>query len=238
MLALKTNLMSISLAMAALLFTSSVSPAQIKTSRSHAASSSAADRLGLTCGQILEIGSAGWVEKFNKEKDATPAGTGRAIAAYGKCYEARTDSLAASLTRKGAGPPKAVRTDFSGLEEALKKFVATALADAQSSPDSARRAYADLYAKQFRYELYRGYAEKNLNPPLTPEEDDQFHKAKNRFGELLGLLPEDKAREVHEAFGEVVGTHQVSLRMKLELYRYAIFLLEPPSEPAFAPPPF
>jgi hypothetical protein len=28
------------------------------------------------------------------------------------------------------------------------------------------------------------------------------------------------------------------LPMKLALYRYAIFVLEPPTEPAFAPPPF
>ena len=208
-------------------------PAQRRT----ASASSAADRMGLTCSQILHLSSGDWVAKFKKEKDQSSEGTSRAVAAYGKCYDARTDTLAAALAKK-AGPSKTARTDFLSLENALREFVSKAVSDAQPAPDSTKVAYIDLYEKQFRYEFYRAYAEKNLNPPLAPIEEDQFGKAKNRFAELLGLLPEDKAREVHEAFGEIIGTHQISLPMKLALYRYAIFVLEPPSETPFAPPPF
>lgn len=231
--------MKISAAIAVLLFLTRASAAQTKPPQKPTASAStAADRMGLTCARILQMSSTDWVAKFNKEKDPSAEGVARAVAAYGKCYDARTDGLAATLAKKGAAPSKNARANFLGFEGALKEFVAKAAADSQSAPDPTKIAYINLYEKQFRRDFYRAYAEKNLNPPLMPEEDDQFHRAKNRFGELLGLLPEDKAHEAHEAFGEIVGTHEISLPMKLALYRYAIFVLEPPTEPAFAPPPF
>ena len=231
--------MSILAAVAAFLLLAHGSSAQTKSPQKPTASAStAADRMGLACARILQMSSTDWVAKFNKEKDASPEGTARAIAAYGKCYDARTDGLAATLAKKGAAPSKNARANFLGFESALKEFVAKAAADSQPAPDPTKTAYINLYEKQFHYDFYRAYAEKNLNPALTPEEDEQFHRAKNRFGELLGLLPVDKGHEVHEAFGEIVGTHEISLPMKLALYRYAIFVLEPPSETPFSPPPF
>lgn len=208
------------------------------TQKPAGSSSMAADRLGLTCAQILQMSSTDWVARFNKEKGATPDATEHAIAAYGKCYDARTDALAASLARKNSAPPKRARTDFLGFEDALKRFSLKALADAQPPPGATKSAYVVLYERQFRYEFYRAYAEKSVNAGLSADDSEQFGKAKNRFGELLGMQPEDKARELHEAFGEIVGTHQVSLPMKLSLYRYAIFILEPATEKAFAPAPF
>jgi hypothetical protein len=222
-------------AMGILLVGLPVSAAQTKSPQR---TPSAAERLGLTCTQILAMSSSDWVAKFNQEKSSSTEGTVRAAAVYGHCYDARTDALAESLSRKGAGPSKRARADFVGFETALKDFVAKAVADAQATPDATKIAYIDLYEKQFPRWFYTPYAEGNLKPTLTAEESDQFTKAKNRFGELLGLLPEDKAREVHEAFGEIVGTHEVSLPMKLALYRYTIFILEPRTEKPFSPPPF
>lgn len=190
----------------------------------------------MTCAQILQISSVDWVSKFTDKNG--PDSAARAITAYGKCYDARTDGLAATLAKKGAGPQKKARTDFLEFETAVKAFTAKALADVQPSPDAAKVAYVNLYEKQFRYDFYRSYQEKDPNPQLTPDENDQFGKAKNRFGELLGLLPEDKSHEVHEAFGDIVGPHPVTLPMKLVLYRYAIFILEPPTEKPFAAAPF
>lgn len=80
-------------------------------------------------------------------------------------------------------------------------------------------------------------------PPKTlaaaPAQDDAnpVTMAKNHFGELLDALPEDKEHELHSAFGDIVGRSQMSDATRLELYRYAIFLLEPASAPPFAPPP-
>jgi hypothetical protein len=215
-----------------------VSPAQTKPPQKPASAPAAdrADRLGMTCAQILQMASIDWVAKFTEKNG--PDTVVRAITAYGKCYDARTDGLAATLVKKGAGPQKKARADFLEFETAVKAFTAKALADVQPSPDAAKAAYINLYEKQFRYDFYRGYQEKDSSSPLTPEENDQFGKAKNRFGELLGLLPEDKSHEVHEAFGDIVGPHPVSLAMKLVLYRYAIFILEPPTEKPFASPPF
>ena len=182
--------------------------------------------------------STDWVAKFQKERGATPQAEVRAIGVYGTCYDDRTDRLAALLARKRAGPPKSALSDFAGFEDAVEQFTQTAIADAQPAPDATRSAYAHLYEKQFRYEFYREYQMRNLNPPLTPAQDLEFTKGKNRFGELLGGLPDGSAHQVHAAFGEIVGIHQVSMAIKFALYRYAVFLLEPPSGKPFSPPPF
>jgi hypothetical protein len=67
---------------------------------------------------------------------------------------------------------------------------------------------------------------------------DEVTKAKNRFGELLGALPDEKLHELHAAFGRVLGLHEVDAATRLAVYRYAVFLLEPSSKEGSYPPPF
>lgn len=201
----------------------------------------ASDRLGMTCPQILAMTSTDWTTKFTQAKGSTAnaADTAtRAITTYGKCYDAHTDAIAATLTERGTGPTRKARADFAQFESAAKAFTVKALADAQPPPDATKTAYVNLYEMQFRCEFYTEYEGKTVNWPLTPDESDDYRKAKNRFGELIGLLPEDKAHEVHKAFGNIVGSHPVSMPMNLALYRYAIFILEPATEKPFSPPPF
>jgi hypothetical protein len=241
--------------------------AQTKAPKARAASADR-DQLGMTCTQILALSSADWVSQFNeKAKDAAPAQqkTLRAIAVYGKCYDARTDRLAASLARSGAGPLVGARGNLRDLQQALDAFTAKALAASDPSADAIKAASAQLYEKQFRYEFYQSY-EKNpaakpvpaapapapgvssTPPPASPSSPasansapgaaNPITQAKNHFGELLDALPEDKEHQLHAAFGDIVGRSQMSESTRLEIYRYAIFLLEPPSATPFAPPPF
>jgi hypothetical protein len=222
------------------------------------------DRLGLTCAQILATSSADWVAKFTKEKGAAADETSRAIAAFGKCYEARTGQLARMLSEKGKGPSMAARKEFANFDQALKDFTALALAATNPPADPAKTAYAALYEKQFRYEFYLGFEPKPIQstppdktkppppaatpqqtapasqsaPPKTVMEADPITKAKNHFGELLGVLPEDKIHEVHAAFGKIFVSRPLSGETKLAVYRYAIYILEPPSGQPFSPPPF
>jgi len=79
---------------------------------------------------------------------------------------------------------------------------------------------------------------------------DPLARAKNRFGELIGALPEDKIHEVHAAFEKVMVAHPIDTATELAVYRYAIFVLEPPPPASnsaaakhgppnpFSPPPF
>ena len=67
---------------------------------------------------------------------------------------------------------------------------------------------------------------------------DPVTLAKNRFGKLLEVLPEDKMHELHRAFGDVIGPHPISEATRLAIYRYAIFLLESPSATPPSEPPF
>jgi hypothetical protein len=214
--------------------------AQTKTARPNPGD---ADRLGLTCAQILQKSSQEWVLYFNEQSGHAAADSGagpfRAIAAYGNCYDARTNHLAAILGKNGKGPLMGARGNFGDFQKALDDFTEKALAAANKQPGTVQAAYAGLYEKQFRYEFYQKYTQKNPSArPLTAEESEEFSKAKNRFGELLGLLPEDQAHIVHAAFSEIFVNGAVNDVIKLEIYRYAIFLLESPKDTPFSPPPF
>jgi hypothetical protein len=252
----------------------------------------AADQLGMSCAQVLQMSSTDWIAHFNEKvrraKDASPGGenrateaskasaekpsaetpdsqaTLRAIVAYGKCYDARTDRLAASLGKTGKGPLMGVRGNFRDFEAALKNFTAVALSAAQPSVDAVKTAYAALYEKQFRYALYQSYEQKLVKqpPPLSKDAKspatgaettatattgqsasatritDPMTLAKNRFGDFLEALPEDKRRKVHVAFGEIFEKGQIADQWKLEIYRYAISILESPKDKPFSPPPF
>ena len=200
-------------------------------------------RLGLTCAQILQKTSQEWVAYFNEK--AAPAGadststTLRAIAAYDKCYDARTNRLATVLGRSGKGPLMGARGNFADFQKALDALTAKALAASDKKPGTPDAVYSGLYEKQFRYQFYESYTQKSpIARPLTADESIEFSKAKNRFGELLGLLPEDQAHIVHAAFSEIFVSGAVNDVTKLEVYRYAIFLLESPKDTPFSPPPF
>ena len=202
-----------------------------------------ADRLGLTCAQILQMTSTAWVA-HSAEKAGTPNSAAgepavRAIASYGKCYEARTNQVAASLGKSGRGPLMGATGTFRDFQKALDDFTAKALAVSDKKPGTQEAAYAALYEKQFRYEFYQRYELRlSANRPLTAEEAAEYSKAKNRFGEFLGLLPEDQAHIIHAAFSQIFDSGPVSDVTKLELYRFAISVLESPKDKPFSQPPF
>jgi len=199
------------------------------------------DRLGLACTQILQMTSTQWVARFTAKKVANEDGkpfTLRAIATYGKCYDARTNQLAAALAKNGTGPLMGANRDFRDFDQAVMGFMAKGLAITDPPADELKSAYAALYEKQFRYEFLRARRQKNSHPnPLTPEELEETGNAKTQFGQELDALPIDKMRELHAAFSKMFDA-PLSDSMKLQIYRFAIFVLEPPSAKPFAPPPF
>jgi hypothetical protein len=198
-----------------------------------------ADRLGLTCAQVLQMSSGDWVKKFNAAKNESAPSTIQALDAYGKCFDARTTRLAAALGKSGKGPLMGARGNFRDFEQALHNFSSKALAATDPPADPVKKAYAALYEKQFRYEFYLQYQQKSFQPsPLAPEESDAFTKSKNYFGELLGLLPEDKIHELHAAFGQIFAAGAIPDPTKVAVYRYSIYLLESPAEEPYSPPPF
>lgn len=223
----------------------------------------------MTCAKILALPSWEYIAKYVAIDDSNLDGQLRGIGRYGKCYDARTDSIAAVSARTRKGPTKAAREDFAAFESALKNFTTKALAAVPPTPGTAKEAYANLYEKQFRREFYAQYelkaapaakpattspasgaaapssgATATTRAPDTAEDRarsdaDPVTQAKNHFGKILNGLPDDKMHDLHAAFGEVIGPHALSETMRLAVYRYAIFLLEPPSvAKPFAPPPF
>jgi len=238
---------------------------QTQTQRKRAQQAGYVDPFGLPCAKILELSSSEYIAQIVAIDDSTLDGTLRGINKYGACYDARTDALAASLARSRKGPTKAARADLASFESALKNFTAKALAGTPRPTAIEREAYANLYEKQFQYKFYQQYEPKTVKPRAGQKETlptnatasdkksgavssssgsqpsasdtDETTKAKNRFGELLGALPDERLHELHAAFGEVIGLHTLDNVMRLAVYRYAIFLLEPTTErPSYAPP--
>ena len=217
------------------------SPAQTRTS-----SKSDSDRLGMTCAQILAMSSTDWIlhfnEKFSKkgsnDKNEIPDGSVRAIAVYGKCFDARTDRLAAALGKSGKGPLMGARGNYRDFEQALNDFSAKALDACDPPADPVKMASIALYAKQFRYKFYRRYETRQFHAEPAPEDVEALGLAKNQFGELISGLAEDKMRGVHAAFGQIFEKSKIAEEWRLEIYRYAISILEPPSAAPFSPPPF
>jgi hypothetical protein len=227
----------------ALLISLVLAPAGFPQAKPAQTKAADADRLGLTCTQILQMTSTAWVaqfaEKAGTSNNAAGVPTVRAIAVYGKCYEARTSQVAASLGKSGRGPLMGALGNFRDFQQALDDFTVKALAASSKAPGTQDAVYAALYEKQFRYEFYQKYALRlSENRPLTAEEAAEYSKAKNRFGEFLGLLPEDQAHIIHAAFSHIFDSGPVSDVTKLELYRFAISVLESPKDKPFAPPPF
>jgi hypothetical protein len=272
---------------AVLLLTLAVAASGLHGQRTPQKQTGAADQLGMSCVQILQMSSTDWIahfdEKVSQTKNANPGATDpagvaskaspetsdpqatlRAIAAYGKCFDARTDRLAASLGQSGKGPLMGVRGNFRDFEAALKNFTAVALSVTQAPDDPMKTAYAALYEKQFRYSFYQSYQQKPVKQPSPTAKDaksaaagaettatpttgqpapatritDPMTLAKNRFGDFLESLPNDKRREVHIAFGEIFEKGSIADQWKLEVYRYAISILESSKDKAFSPPPF
>jgi hypothetical protein len=220
-----------------------LAPAGFSQSKPAPAKAADPDRLGLSCAQILQMTSTAWVahfaEKTGNPSGAAAQGTVRAITSYGKCYEARTNQLAASLGKNGRGPLMGATGNFRDLQKALDDFTAKALAVSDKHPGTQESAYAALYEKQFRYEFYQRYEQRiSGNRPFTADEAAEYSKAKNRFGEFLGLLPEDKAHIIHAAFSQIFDAGPVNDVTKLELYRFAISVLESPQDKPFSAPPF
>jgi hypothetical protein len=233
------------------------------------------DRPGTTCAKVLEMTSSEWTANITAIHDSSVDGQLRGIRIYGDCYDARTKRLAAALGKAGKGPVTGAREDFKDFDAALKDFTEKALAATDPPAGVVKSAYASLYEKQFRYAFYQGYEPKSVRAPGSPNqtashasapaaapkssaapdasskipssETDDMTRAKNRFGELLDALPEENLHVLHASFGKILGLHPTSTDTQLAVYRYAIFVLEPPApnsldskQPAkpFSSPPF
>jgi hypothetical protein len=219
--------------------------------------------LGLPCARVLAMPSSDFIAQVVAIDDSNVDGQLRGIRRYGACYDARTDRLAVSLGKQGKGPLMGAHGNFGDFELALKDFTAKALEEAQQPSGvplaPVKAESAALYQKQFRYAFYQSYVQKlqkhpsseatdktggsastsptNAQPSAKPE-TDPMTLAKNHFGELLAAMPEDKRHEIHAAFGQIFERSSIGEQWKLEIYRYAIFLLEPSTDKPFSPPPF
>ncbi|MGA7852277.1 MAG: hypothetical protein WCA15_03055, partial [Candidatus Acidiferrales bacterium] len=107
-----------------------LAPAIVAQTRTARPKPAEPDRLGLTCTQVLQKTSQEWVTDFNEKSSHAAADSGsrtlRAIAAYGICYDARTNHLAAVLGRSGKGPLMGARGNFGDFQKALDDLTAKA----------------------------------------------------------------------------------------------------------------
>jgi hypothetical protein len=201
---------------------------------------SPADMLGMTCSQILAKGSSAWMNAYSGSKsDGTPW-IEQGLAIFGDCYDKRTDDLAASLTKSGKGPLMGGLGNLQDMQTDLQNFTTQALAATASDGTYSRirAAYAMLYQKQFRYLFYAGYMSPDTEVPVASD-PQQLNQAKERLGELISQYKGKQGENLQDAFDTFRTSAIEGCGIpELQVYEYAISILQSPSDPPFSRPPF
>jgi hypothetical protein len=126
------------------------------------------------------------------------------------------------------------------MQSTLQKFTTLALAASASGGtyDRISTAYATLYQKQFRYQFYMGYM--HLNQELLAVADpDQLNRAKERLGELISRQTGKQGENLQDAFDQFRTAAVEGCGIPaLNVYDYAITILQSPADPPFSKPPF
>ena len=133
-------------------------------------------------------------------------------------YESYEPKPPASPAQMAAPPAKEPAPPSSSLTGSARRSADTA--SSQQAANSPSRTDGNIQSKEREKEV----------DPLTA--------AKNHFGGLLGDLSDEQMHDLHRAFGEILGPNSATPQMQLLIYRYAIFLLEPPGGAPFSPAPF
>jgi hypothetical protein len=179
-------------------------------------------------------------------------------------FDKALQSFTAKALAESEPPADAVKTAYAGLYERQFRYafyqsyeqpVAKASSPAAAQP-SAKPGVASAPPRP-----NTGPQPSPIPPPTSSptaangvepaaKDVDPVTLAKNHFGKLLSDLPDDKMHDLHAAFGQILVLNSVGASMQLPIYRYAIFLLEPLSQPPassahagnasqpFAAPPF
>jgi len=177
------------------------------------------------------------VKKEGSEPGSTEA-LENALAHYGECYDAKTDALAARLA--GANPETNRRGErcLPALEAALDGFTEYALGAAltQGTYSRTATAWAALYAKQFRRLAYE--ASSPQPAPSDVAAEPRLAAARSRLEELLAPAPTRLRADLAERFATFREAAKGCSIDPARVYEFAIYALQSPADPAFAPPPF
>ncbi len=234
-----------------------------------------ASRLGMTCDQVLKMSSTEWIA-YSRDHSVDAAAAIKAYGVcYDARTNALAGRLARS-GRGPSARAKADFQDFDkSIQDFSTKVLASAAPPADAVKSALAALYEKQFRYDF-YEGHEirpvskpkaASAKEPANEPKAATQStqaasaasrvadaderannvDEMTRAKNRFGELLGALPDDKIHELHEAFGRILGLHSEGPETQLAVYRYAIFLMELSENPAsqddssqksFSAPPF
>jgi len=194
------------------------------------------------CAPILARSSTEWanvcaVRKEGSEEGSTDA-LERALERYGECYDAATDAVAARLAGANAESAGKAERCLPALEAALDGFTEYSLGAAlnQGTYSRSATAYATLYAKQFRRLAYE--ASSTRPAPSPAGSDARLDAARSRLEAILASAPPRLRDDLSTRFATF---REAAIGCGIDparVYEFAIYALQPPAEPAFAPPPF
>jgi hypothetical protein len=208
-------------------------------SQTPATQTTATDMMGKSCDQILSMSSSQWMDQYSASKGDSGNWIAQGLAVYGSCYDQRTAALQNSLNQKGTGPLMGGMGNLHDMQAALQNFTNLALQSVSGGGtyDQIRAAYAMLYQKQFPYLFFQEYENPDQQNPGTSD-SGSLDQAKERLGELIARHKSEQ-ESLQDAF-DTLQTAAVDACgiPPLTLYQYAIGLLQSPSDPPYAPPPF
>lgn len=162
----------------------------------------AAQASSIPCDNILTLQPTVWVQQYQQAHSTDPSDTVTAIYQYRHCYNSALDALNESLNKTDRFPLMGARGNFQDLELAIKAFTNNAIRSCGQSSDRVRiqRAYADLYALQFRRLFLRQY---QANQPELPDDPAFFAMAKQSLQAMLAKMPEPQQKTLRQSYDQL-----------------------------------
>ena len=189
------------------------------------------------CSTMLKQSAHTWANQKSSTPDIEDA-----IAQYGNCVDQDTQQLYTKMLKTGNYPLMGANGDFQDFSTALNNFTDLALKANTTSGtyDRIQYAYAKLYQKQFKLLFYADYINNTKDPlilRLKKNPQPNLKELNAYFNQILLNYPPAKRKALLTAFTQMTTQSMFGEMHQPYIYRYAIFILEPPSGKVF-PEPF
>lgn len=197
----------------------------------------------LDCTNVISQPSQDWINAQSQKQGSSTIVIVHTIALYGKCIDKNTQELHAKMIKSGKYPLMGAKGNFQDFTDALQNFTQLALKTTATGGtwDNIQAAYTQLYQKQFTYLFYAPFLEKNSDPILTRLQNTKrpdLQSTKAYFEKILGRFTPTQQAVLRTSFSELLNLAQENRFKEEYVYNYAIYILQPISDPMFSPPPF
>lgn len=197
----------------------------------------------IDCQPVISEPSQTWINKASQEQGTSTIAMVSAISTYALCVDQNTQALSKAMLKSGHYPLMGANGNFRDFMEDLNRFTQVALKVTRrgGSWDNLQAAYALLYQKQFPLLFYSNYL-KQIDDPILKRilqtKRPSLEASQDYFRKILNQYTPEQQTDIMQAFRPLSDDGAQGITDRKYVYYYAIYLLQPISDPMFAEPPF